>query len=87
MGRIYVYRRRFPGTDKPDVFIVQEYANRRNYHHRQFSSEESANKYLETAVEKAPAPPKMLKDYPTAKENLAKILSNDKYQHAKRKIA
>ena len=84
MGRVKIYRRKYPnGSER---FIVNEYANGKYYHHRQFATQEAAEKYLETAIPRVPDRPKMLKDYPTAKDNLAKILANKNYRHAKREI-
>lgn len=86
MVRIYVYRRKFKGTNKPDIFIVKEYANGKYYHHRQFYDEELANKYAATAIPKSAYKARMLKDYPSSKDNLRKILGSDRYTQPKRRI-
>lgn len=84
MAKVRVYHRRYPGTNRRDVFIVHEYANGRYHHHRTFATLEAAEKYAETAIELFPRT-KVYK-HKTSEESLKAIMKSDKYTFPKRII-
>lgn len=84
MGKISIYERKFPNPDKPHVFVVTETANGKRYHHSTFHSRESADIYVNSAIEMHPVPKKV--NYPTPEQSLKNILKSNRYSFPKRVI-
>jgi len=82
MGKIKIYHRKYPGTNRRDAFIVHEYANGRYHHHRTFSTPEAAETYLATAIEIVPT--QRVYTHKSAKESLQAIMKSDRYTFPKR---